>query len=397
MSRISQVLLLAWLATSAQSAEPIRTRAQLDAYLRDMPADSPLNAFSPGGRERFLYGLRFGENGGLAGAEGSDLSDELTQQQIAAVLSLFGPEVIAYAPESRRDEVRSFEKNVRSRDAIGAVERRYNDYYRAVRDIDDIDSEVRVRRMAAAFDSTVAELFKGKNLSRVDDRELRLLRRAAQEVALATRAAPYVDAYRALFAERQRRNLVSTNDIETLQSLLLSQHRFAEARRLPGEYPGIRMPRLPAFRDDLGKASGKPTVWRADVEGKELRREALDLAPTQILVTASCHFSKDAAADIAKDALLGPVFAQHAHWLALAPGASSIDDVLTWNRALPSVPILMIYDRDEWDVLPAWRMPEFYVVRDGRVLGAVHGWQRGTSTSRDQLIALLRQHGLLPN
>jgi DNA-binding transcriptional ArsR family regulator len=390
---IGRFLLLMSLAISAVAGEPIRSRAALDEHLRQHSQDSPINALSPGARERFLYSLRFNDNG-LVGASGVDLADELTQPQIVAVMALFGEEVVKYAPDSHSEELRWLEKRVRNRGEIGAIERRYIDYFKAVTDIEDADGEARVAKRAAAFDRHLKELYEGRALDRVDDRELRLLRRAAQEVAMATRAPEHLEAFQAIFAERRSRDLVSRDDLITLQSLMLALHRLADARRVTADYPGMDLPRLPRFVDTL-EGTGRPTVWRLDADGRVLTREIVDLTAPQIIVTGSCHFAKDAAQELGTDPLFGPVFARHARWLTLAPGIEQIDDVRAWNRALPHSPMLMIYDRSEWNLLPSWREPEFHIVRDGRVLESSNGWVRGSRQHRDNLASLLRRHGLM--
>jgi hypothetical protein len=390
--RASWLAALLALGAAAHGADvPIRSRAELDTHLREHGASSPLMALSPGARERFLHSLRFGE-GGLASASGIDLADELTQEQIVAVLGLFGPEARAQAPPSLLEEVRGVEKNVRTRDEIGTIERRYNDYFKAVDGLEHPDSDARAAAKGAAFDEHLADLYGRKVLVKLDDRELRLLRRAAHEVAMATREARHVAAFHAVFDERRRRELLSTSDLETLQALLLSSHRIAEARRLALDHPSARLPRLPTFQDDLGKPSG-PTVWRMVADGRRLIREAVDLEPTQILVTAGCHLAV-AADDIEADPVLGPAFARHARWLSQAPGVEAIDDVRRWIAQRPASPMFMIFDRAEWPLLPSWRMPEFHVVREGRVIESMSGWQRDPG-HRARLVAMLSRHGLL--
>jgi hypothetical protein len=383
------------LGSAARADQPwIESRAELDRWLASEPADSPLKHLSPGARERYLYSLRFSA-AGVSGADGSDLSDELSQDQIHAVLSLFGPEVAKHAPPSLQEEVRTVERNVRRRDTIGDVERRYTDYFKARQDIDSPETDVRTRLTAEAFEAHVEPLYTTKNLMRADDRELRLLRRAAEDVALKTRAPRHVEAFRDIFTERERRKLVSSGDLDTMQSLLLSLHRLGEARQLHEKYPRSGMTPLPSFRDSLGKSATGTTVWRVDANGRRLTRELVDLSGTRILVTASCHLSKDALRDIQADAKLGPVFARQALWLAEAPGIESVEAARDWNREFPSTPIFMIYDRTEWSLLPRWRMPEFYVVRDGQVVDSASGWERGSAAHHEALTRLLERNGLL--
>src|SRR3546814_20334363 len=89
-----------------------------------------------------------------------------------------------------------------------------------------------------------------------------------------------------------------------------------------------------------------------NAEGNRLTRTAIDLEPTQILVTAGCHFSVDAAEDISADPVLGPVFARNAHWLVSTPGIESIDAARAWNQRLPDAQVEMIPDRGECSTFP---------------------------------------------
>jgi len=132
-----------------------------------------------------------------------------------------------------------------------------------------------------------------------------------------------------------------------------------------------------------------------DNSGRRLTRTAIDLEPTQILVTAGCHFSADAAEDISADPVLGPVFARHAHWLVGTPGVESIDAVRQWNQRFPDAQAEMIHDRGEWAIFPIWSMPTFHIVRDGKVVETVKGWPRSPASSRQPLIDALRRAGLL--
>ena len=62
---------------AAATPPPIATPAALARYLHDMPPGrSPLDAFSPGARKRFLAQLRFGREG-LGGFSTDDLAHEL--------------------------------------------------------------------------------------------------------------------------------------------------------------------------------------------------------------------------------------------------------------------------------------------------------------------------------
>jgi hypothetical protein len=390
-------LALAWtLCASAPAQEPaaaLRARAELDAYLAANVGRTPIDALSPGARERFLHALQFSERG-LVGMDPNELADELEDAQIRAVMGLFGPEVLAHAPSSRAAETRSLERRVTRRDGLGHAETKYTDWYKEMHDV--ARGPDRDAARGALFDAQLAALYEPASLRRLDDHELRLLRTAARIVAMSTRAPHHAQVFRRIFDERARRDLVSTDDVRSLRDLLLTQHRFAEARALGRKYPDAKLAPLPTFADPIGKSVGHATVWRVDGSGRKLTRAVVDLAPLQIVVTASCHFSKDAARDITADALLGPVFEKRAQWLVPAPGSESIDAVRLWNTELPRALVAMIYDREEWSLLPHWNMPTFFIVREGKVIDAESGWASGDPRDRAELVALLRRNGLLP-
>lgn len=206
----------------------------------------------------------------------------------------------------------------------------------------------------------------------------------------------YVGVIQKTFAEREQHGPVTRADIDDLRDALLLAHHFDAAQRLTADHPGVRLAPLPAFHDNLSATGdAQHTVWRVSPDGKKLTRTAIDLGPTQIVVAAGCHFSKDAAEDISADPVLGPAFAKHAHWLVQAPGYEQVTDVRDWNRQLPHAQVEMLYDRSEWAVLPSWDMPDFYIVRDGKVIDRVNGWPRDPASSRQPLIDALRRAGLL--
>ncbi len=382
-------------AGQREPAPEIVSREQLDSYLAAHAADNPFNALPAGARERFLFGLKFGA-GGLATMNPGELADELDDAQIRAVLALFGERVLAYAPKSRANEVRAVERRVSRRDGIGPLERQYNDFLIAQGSIRYPDDETRARERGALFDARLAALYEPSALRHFDDHELRLLRVAVRGIARETRLRRHVEAFERIFAERARRDLVSTDDVDALRELFVALHRFADARALTQKYPSAKLPPLPQLRDTLGKTAAGPTVWRIEDSGKRLTRIAIDIAPLRIYVAASCHLSKDAARDISADQLLGPVFAQHAQWLVLAPGIESVGRAARWNEDLPRAQVAMLYDREEWAFLPHWRMPTFFIVRDGKVIDSSSGWGHGDAQTRDELVAALRRTGLLP-
>src|SRR3546814_8817140 len=157
-----------------------------------------------------------------------------------------------------------------------------------------------------------------------------------------------------------------------MRGILLAGRRFEQARRFTASHPDAGLSALPAFEDPLA-SDAQATVWRMNAGGNRLTRTAIDLEPTQILVTAGCHFSVDAAEDIYADPVLGPVFARHAHWLVSTPGIESLDAARARNPRLPAPQVEMIHDRVAGSLFPTWSMPHFNIVRARTVLDKLNG------------------------
>jgi hypothetical protein len=373
----------------------LRTQAQLNAYLRQHAENhepTPLDALSAGARARFLSSLAWGSHS-LGGFDHADLAEELDDNQIRAVLALFGSDMLVYAPASRAAAL-GVHRSAGDRDRISDLERRYNLYERQLEDAHRTqDDLVRQHTTASRFAEFFPEANRPEHLHDLADHDLRLLWRAAAWAAIAAPSA--ADAASSIFEEGERRNIVDRIDARQMRNILLTGRRLEQARRFTVAHPDAGLSTLPVFDDPQAGAAQPATVWRMSADGNRLTRATIDLEPTQILVTAGCHFSVDAAQDIPADPILGPVFARHAHWLVNTPGVEDIEAVREWNRRFPTAQPEMIHDRAGWSILPTWSMPKFHMVRDGKVIETVEGWPRSPTSNRQPLIDALRRAGLL--
>lgn len=384
-------------AERSNGTPPLDSQTALDAWLRDHAGRrTPFDALPPGARERFLLSLRWGSRG-LGGFDAGVLADELPQPQIDAILRLFGEPVARHAPESRLLRQAPAKTAKVAAGEIGPLERRYNDFYRAMHAQDDADRSIRVARLGERFDALLADAYAAQALRNVDDRHLAMLWNAAASAAQLTKQARHVAALEAVFAEGLRRSAgqPANGRVRTMRDVLLAARRFDDARRLGARHP-LALGPLPEFVEPNVDDRPAHGVWRMSADGSRLTHEALDLSGTRILVTAGCHFSVDAAADISADPILGPVFIEHASWLMLPPGEEDIDAVRDWNRRFPRAQALMVQDRDAWPMPGDWPMPEFHLLRDGRIVETLTGWPRGDARQRDALVAMLRRADLLP-
>ena len=378
-----------------QAEAAIRSQAQLDDYLCRHAASgepTPLDALSAGARERFLSDLVWGGKG-LGGFDPEDLAEELDDDQIHAVLGLFGSDTVAYAPRSRAAAIGIDRSGLTG---ISDLDRRYTRFYRDANDAyASSDEATWSRAIAVRFDALFPEAREPAALHALSDHDLRLLWRAASQAAGNAARPDAADTARSVFDAAEHRGIVDRQDVLEMRRILLAGRRFEQARRFTTSHPEAGLSALPVFDDPLANNARVPTVWRMNAEGDRLTRTAIDLEPTQILVTAGCHFSADAAEDISADPVLGPAFARHAHWLVSTPGIESIDAARDWNRRFPDAQVEMIHDRGEWSIFPTWSMPKFHIVRDGKVIEVVEGWPRSPTSSRRLLVDALHRAGLL--
>lgn len=375
---------------TASGQPPLRSRAALDAYLSTgADPNSPLERLPPLARRRFLESLVFGEKG-VGGFELDDLATELTPDEILRVLSLFDVEAYASIVHSRNAN-----QPKRSRRDPPPVPGRVEAGFDVLHGIAQRGDRA---ALTSRFEAMLADLLGNpEDIKRLGARELVYLLRS---VALVSSDAPesgYGRYLRNVVDELDRRGLAQDSDFEKVHDALLLSRRFEEAKRYAESHPQGGFVAFPRIVDALGDAPGAPSVWRMDEEGTTLTRATLDLVPVQILVTAGCHFSQDAAEDILGDPVLGPVFTAHAHWLVLPPGQEDMDAVRAWNKRFPAAQAMPIHDRKEWTLLPSnWPMPTFLIVRNGEVIERITGWPRNPRANRQPLIEALIRAGLIP-
>ena len=372
--------------STSVSEPPLRSRKALDAYLANhASAHTPLDRLSPLARDRFMESLAFGRSG-LAGFSTAELAYELSQDEVVQVLTLFGVEKYADMIESR---IPAGSRIRASLVAAGPIEIGFDRLYR----LHQAGSTDELRRALEALMNGVEALQGG--MDAMNDRELLYLLRSVEMVSFD--AALTYDATRLhdIVALMSHRNMARTQDFKLVHAKLLETRQFDAAAAYARAHPDA-IPTPPQLVDTLGAQAPAMTVWRASINGKSLHRSTVDLTGTQIVVTAGCHFSRDAAEDISKDPVLAPVFAEHARWLMLPPGKEDLTAVHAWNRDFPAAPAQLIYDRVEWTLLPkGWRMPTFLIVRDGKIITQINGWPRGDLQHRQRLIDRLAGAGLI--
>lgn len=239
---------------AAATPPPIATPAALARYLHDMPPGrSPLDAFSPGARKRFLAQLRFGREG-LGGFSTDDLAHELTTSQVQAVMALFGTQAYAEGLGLTQD---AYARRRRERAADAArrgcapgrcpespIERRYDALVLADRHGPDASRH-------AAIVADYARLFANDltpaAIRHTSAPDLRLLARAAGQALDADPAGRAADDLGRLLGVMQSRGMVDDADFLSLYRARVTTRRFAAAQALARAHPGMSVPALLAW------------------------------------------------------------------------------------------------------------------------------------------------------
>lgn len=350
-------------STATPTATPpvIRSQAELDAYLRAVPAGStPLDALPASARQRFLGGLSFAP-AGLASFELEDLDHYLTLDQGRAVLALFG--VHGYAADSLKGRARPLTPEERDRPASD-IERRFNRMHAANEKHDNA-------REVELYDALLAPLQRA-SLEHVSDNDLYLLWRGANSATFWSPTPSHLRDMQRDLAEFRRRGVATPDRVQILARRLIAARDFDAARKLAADYPDAKLDPVPDVQTSPQLVAGAPSMLSVR-DDAPLLRESVDMSvPLRIVVVASCHFSQDAARAISADAKLDRLFRDHAIWLANEQ--ESLELVRDWNRQFPSQPIHVAWQESEWRMLDSWAMPTFYVFRRGKLVSQWDGW-----------------------
>lgn len=380
---------------------PIQSEAGLQEYLAVTPIEeSPLSRLSPMGRRRFLEDIHFTSRG-ISGYGTADLMAELTAEEIQAVLALFdlpvSESLLRDARDVNRNELVSDRPLPKVPTAIG---HRF-DQLRAMKDVQaSSDLGVTALGRSRAIRDGYDRLFGSASVSpnSVSDSDLHLLFRAASIAMFGTTDPKYFDAMDLPLAELRARGLASKDDYRMMHAALVLARDFERADALALDHPALELSATPPIVERVPAGHSGPTEWAVSPDNYELihQKVALDL-PAKVIVVAhpDCGFSRAAMQAIESDPVLGPLFAEHAHWLAPQAQRLGVERLQQWNRKHPSVEMTLAVDTREWPMMDDWATPNFYFFKDGELKARVSGWPLDGAGHRDKVVAALGEIGLL--
>lgn len=373
-------------AETDDGSDPIRSRAELDAWLARCP--SPLDPLRPGTRQRFLDGLRFNERG-VVDYPVDELTDALTTDEIRRVSRLLGLDVMI--PGLHPEEAVRL-RGSKQPAGISAIERRYDRFHEESRPLErELDGAERGAALVALYQSIFPSEVSTKA---VGVHDLGLLYRAASTTAFYSEDARMTEVAQDAYARLSASGLSTRSQAKDMMKLILDAGRVNDARELALAEPEHELPLLPTTRDGTNGRQDT-SVWDLGARDALVRRH-ISLSPVRIVVRASlgCRYSMAAAEAIAADPELGPLFREHAVWLAPPAELIGYERLRAWNTEHPHTPIVVAADWADWPMLDRWEgTPTFHVFRDGELTESVTSWPIEEG-NRDAVLDALRKAGL---
>lgn len=193
----------------------------------------------------------------------------------------------------------------------------------------------------------------------------------------------------------QSRNLATPKQWVDTYECLLSARLTEEAAQVHAARHGDQLGDLPTFAPEPQIGAGTPSIWRVDAAEGALRREAVDLRGTRLVIVAhpNCGFSQRAVSAMTADASLRQL-ARAALWIAPGSGPFAWDNVRDWNSAHPDAALAYAWRERDWPMIEDWATPAFYFLRDGKVEQHIQGWpEEGRSAELRQAAAKLGKQG----
>lgn len=365
---------------------PIRSHAQLEAWLSRCP--SPLDALPAAALQRFMYQLQFNERGVVDYPVG-ELTEALTTDEIGQVSRLLGLDMVitGLRPEEAA-RLRAYGRPA----GITMIEQRFGRFHRAFITLErELEGTTRGAAMARLYHSHFPSGISSKAEGNDD---LGLLYRAASSTTTYSKDPEILEVTRDAYARLSRQGLDTRARAMDMMELLLGMDRMDDARALAVAAPEHDLPLLPPTRDETSNRHDT-SVWDLDVPDALVRRH-ISLSPERIVVRASlgCRFSLAAAEAIAADPELGPLFREHAVWLAAPAELIGYEHLRAWNREHPDTPLVVAANTADWPEIEWELTPTFHIFRDDELLDSVTSWPIEEG-NRDAVVNALRKAGLL--
>lgn len=192
-------------------------------------------------------------------------------------------------------------------------------------------------------------------------------------------------------SELERRGNATNDQRSTLYRALIGYRRFDEARLYLLEHPDLKVKPVPAVDVGEGPDEGEVPIYRIDPHRFKLVQQNLQISGGTLVVVVShplCAFSRSAMKAVADDPDILMALDEKLIWLAPADMRLHFDEVQKWNQDHPLTPVILAKQRANWPMIDRWATPQFYLLRNGKVLDHFSGWPINEG-NKERLLELL--------
>jgi hypothetical protein len=382
-------------AEDAPSAPAVvRSEAQLNEALAS-GKPTPLDALTPYGKRRLLYSIAWGQRG-MKGFSFTPLVRELDASQLDPILRFL--DLADYRPMLAEG---MSGPPLRLPQPSAEVMRR-------LESLDALSQEITRQRMDAAsttlgtpallqrYRESFADRMGSQALARQPLGDLLPLFDAANLAGFENPGSAAFDQLLLVHAELNARGVDTRRDLDaSVLRAMLAARSFEQARGFAATRPHLDAGAIPRVADPLAPGFRGRSVFAYDAARNTLTRQPMLPPPGAelvMVVSAGCHFSRDALDAIGKDASLQKRLRDAGLLLLTPPNeAPTLRFVADWNANHEALPMRIPFDAREWNAIDVPGVPAFYLLRDGKVVAQHRGW--AGEEDRAALLALLDAAG----
>jgi len=293
---------------------------------------------------------------------GADMDFRLTAMRCVIAAAVVAWSVMAHAGQTQID-----------------VEGLYSRLHALERETFQLTEKVQAERVEEQFTRDFTSLVARSALSDSSNEDLNFVYQAAYLAGFYSGKRAHLDIMRDVISELERRKVANDAQRALLYRTFIGMRLFKEASDYSSVHPSMEVERPPILPSNHDEQLQSPIVYEVGVDGRSLLPRHVELEKgVQLVVVAHplCAFSRRAMEQLAIDVEISPIIARHATWIAPVDQRLHLDVVSAWNHGHPLTPIVIARYRNDWPLFDNWATPQFYLLKDGELLGHLSGWPK---------------------
>lgn len=233
----------------------------------------------------------------------------------------------------------------------------------------------RAARVLAAYTRAFGDM--GENYRTLDTPSLRILLSATIDAGRFSESATFPERAEACARELMARGQDIPIELRDIFGLLVKDRLFQRAAALRKDFPAAGLGPPPRLR--AADIAPKRAVIDLDGAGAGLTGGIMHVPRDGILVVAQtqCHFTENAAREIAASPAYATLFRDHSAWLAPAEQTLDADALRRWDREYPAARLVVAARNSDFPEIRNWATPAFLFYRHGRLVAVSSGWRPG--------------------